>query len=103
MAQLELETQADGATATVAVRGEVDRATAGQLRDLLQHLIDGGARRISLDCHGLDFLDSSGIGVLIAASTQLGAPGALTVEAPQAHVRRVLELTGVSSQLGLLP
>ena len=99
MADLELESRASDDGALVVVRGEVDMATAPQLRDTLLALVDGGASRIALDCRGLDFLDSSGIGVLIAVRKRLGDDGSLTLEAPPPHVRKVLELTGVSEHV----
>ena len=78
-------------------------ATAPKLRNTLNELVDGGASRIVLDCRGLDFLDSSGIGVLIAVRRRLGDDGAMTLEAPQAHVRKVLELTGVVDHVEIAP
>lgn len=99
MADLELETQESDDGAMIVVRGEVDMATAPQLRDTLLAVVEGGASRIALDCRGLDFLDSSGIGVLIAVRKRLGDDGSLTLEAPPAHVRKVLELTGVSEHV----
>jgi anti-sigma B factor antagonist len=99
VADLKLESRKTDDGATVVVRGEVDMATAPQLRDELVALVDGGASRIVLDCRGLDFLDSSGIGVLIAVRKRLGDDGSLTLEAPPAHVRKVLELTGVSEHV----
>ena len=99
MADLELETQESDGGAMIVVRGEVDMATAPQLRDTLLAVVEGGASRIALDCRGLDFLDSSGIGVLIAVRKRLGDDGSLTLEAPPAHVRKVLELTGVSEHV----
>jgi anti-sigma B factor antagonist len=99
VADLELESRESDDGALVVVRGEVDMATAPQLRDTLLALVDGGASRIALDCRGLDFLDSSGIGVLIAVRKRLGDGGSLTLEAPPAHVRKVLELTGVSEHV----
>jgi len=99
VADLELESRESDDGALVVVRGEVDVATAPELRDALFALVDGGASRISLDCRGLDFLDSSGIGVLIAVRKRLGDDGSLTLEAPPAHVRKVLELTGVSEHV----
>ena len=99
MADLELESRESDGGASVVVRGEVDMATAPQLRDTLLGLVDGGASHIALDCRGLEFLDSSGIGVLIAVRKRLGDDGSLTLEAPPAHVRKVLELTGVSEHV----
>ena len=103
MADLQLESNVTDDGASVIVRGEVDMATAPQLRDTLLALVDGGASRVTLDCRGLDFLDSSGIGVLIAVRKRLGDDGSLTLEAPPAHVRKVLELTGVSEHVTITP
>ncbi len=104
MAELELVSRVhdDGVSVSVLVRGEVDMATAPQLRETLLGLVDDGARRIALDCRGLEFLDSSGIGVLIAVRNRLGDQGSLTLEAPPAHVRKVLELTGVSEHVTII-
>jgi anti-sigma B factor antagonist len=103
VAELELESRSSGDTTIVVVRGEIDMATAPKVRDVLTELVDAGASRIVLDCRGLDFLDSSGIGVLIAVRKRLGANGAMTLEAPQPHVRKVLELTGVSDHVEIAP
>ena len=99
MADLQLESRKTDDGAAVVVRGEVDMATAPQLRDTLLALVDAGTNDIVLDCRGLEFLDSSGIGVLIAVRKRLGDDGSLTLEAPPAHVRKVLELTGVSEHV----
>ena len=72
MADLEIESRQSADGAAVVVRGEVDMATAAKLRDVLNGLVDAGSTRIVLDCRGLDFLDSSGIGVLIAVRKRLG-------------------------------
>ena len=101
MADLQLESRQTDDGASVTVRGEVDMATAPQLRDTLMALVDAGATRVALDCRGLDFLDSSGIGVLIAVRKRLGDDGSLTLEAPPAHVRKVLELTGVTDHVNV--
>jgi len=103
VAELELESRPSSDATIVVVRGEIDMATAPQVRDVLNQLVDAGAARIVLDCRGLDFLDSSGIGVLIAVSKRLGDDGKLRIEAPQAHVRKVLELTGVIDHVEIAP
>ena len=103
MADLELESTADDAADVIAVRGEIDMATAPQLRDLLDQLIDAGSRRIVLDCRELAFLDSSGIGVLIAARNRLGDDGEMVLDSPPPHVRKVLEITGVGAHLSVVP
>jgi anti-sigma B factor antagonist len=103
VADLELEWAAADGGALITVRGEIDMATAPQLRDLLGQLIDAGSRRIVLDCRELAFLDSSGIGVLVAARSRLSDEGEMVLDSPQAHVRKVLEITGVGSHLSVVP
>jgi anti-sigma B factor antagonist len=99
--ELESVTTADGDT--VVVRGEIDMATAPELRDALNELVDAGSTQIVLDCRGLDFLDSSGIGVLVAVRKRLGEDGGLTIDSPPDHVRKVLELTGVNEHVAITP
>jgi anti-sigma B factor antagonist len=103
VADLELACAAADAGALITVRGEIDMATAPQLRDLLDQLIDSGSGRIVLDCRDLAFLDSSGVGVLVAARNRLGDEGEIVLDSPQAHVRKVLEITGVGSHLSVFP
>ena len=103
MAQLELEPRTVDTETVVVVRGEIDMATAPQLRELLNALVDSGTTAIVLDCQQLEFLDSSGIGVLVAARSRLGDGGTLTMNSPPPHVRKVLELTGVDQHLAILP
>lgn len=103
MADLDLESRIDGDVATVSVRGEIDVATAPLLRETLHELVQGGATRIVLECRELAFLDSSGIGLLVATRKRLGDGGELVIDSPPSHVRKVLELTGVTEELSLRP
>jgi anti-sigma B factor antagonist len=102
VADLELESRPSADGASVVVRGEIDMASAPKLRDVLNRLVDDGSNRIVLDCRGLEFLDSSGIGVLIAVRKRLGDDGALTLQSPPAHVRKVLDLTGVGEHIEIV-
>ena len=101
MSELELRREADGAY-SLRVRGEIDLANLARLRELLEEAIDGGASRIVVDCHDLEFLDSSGIGALVAARTRLGADGELVLDSPPSHVRKVLDITGVTDHLSVV-
>jgi anti-sigma B factor antagonist len=104
VADLELELRSsDAQGVVVTISGEIDMATAPQLRELLNQLVDDGSMTILLDCRDLAFLDSSGIGVLVAVRNRIGDRGTLTLEAPQPHVRKVLELTGVGEHVVIVP
>ena len=99
--QLQPIVSSDSAT-TLKVTGDVDMASAPRLRSVLDELLDSGVDCIVLDCHELTFLDSSGIGVLVAARTRLG-DGELVLDSPPSHVRKVLDITGVGAHLSIVP
>jgi anti-sigma B factor antagonist len=87
----------DGA-ALVQVTGELDLATSGELEAALERMPAAG--RIVIDLTDCDFLDSSGVRVLLAGATRSEAQGGrVVVVAPDPRIRRVLELTGVEDKL----
>jgi anti-sigma B factor antagonist len=60
-----------GSEAVVAVTGEVDLATAPELERTLRGVADDRAGEVIVDLTGCDFLDSQGLGALIAARERL--------------------------------
>ena len=64
---LGLDVAEQGNWAVLAVSGEVDVATAPRLRERLVALVAEGHHRIVVDLDGVDFLDSTGLGVLVGA------------------------------------
>lgn len=80
----------------VEVIGELDMATAPQLRDGLQRPLDDGARNVVVDLAGVAFMDSTALGTLVAVfKTVRDGGGRLCLAAAQAPVRNVLALTSV--------
>jgi anti-sigma B factor antagonist len=94
----------DGTRAVVAVRGELDLATASQLESaLLPGLRDGGFA--VLDLRGLEFMDSTGVRVIVAAhhaAQEHGGRLALVRTEPDGPVARVLEISGLDAVLNLV-
>jgi anti-sigma B factor antagonist len=83
-----------GETAVLAITGEVDMASAPGLRDQLQQL---DARNVVIDLSGVTFIDSTGLGVLVAAlKRSREAGGHLVLRSPTRATRRVLDITGLS-------
>lgn len=100
--ELDLRVQHHDDRAVVHVSGEVDLATCPQLRAVLGELVDQGVYHLIVDLEQVSFLDSSGIGVLIGVLRRVREhDGSLRLTAPSLHVRRVLELTGMTTLLSI--
>lgn len=86
-----------GQAVIVRIAGELDMATAPQLRAVLVDLIDNqGNLDVAVDVSALSFVDSTGLGVLVGAHRKLQQRnGRLTVVSPTAATTRVLQITGL--------
>lgn len=85
----------------VTVSGEIDIATAGQLRGRLDGLA-GGGQQVIIDFSGVGFIDAAGAGVLARAAARAAARGgSLQLAAAGRQVRRVLALTGLDRSIPL--
>ena len=81
----------------VAVRGEVDIDVVQDLEAAIDAAIRESVGAFIIDLSDLDFIDSSGIHVLLRARGLLSREDrALAVVCPYGPVRRALELSGVS-------
>jgi anti-anti-sigma factor len=86
----------------LAVRGEVDINTAEPLEAALDAAILKSVGAFVIDLTELEFIDSSGLHVLLRARGLLGREDrALAVVCPHGPVRRVFELSGMSEQFAL--
>lgn len=92
-----------GRRCVLRVDGEVDVLTAPELRAAVHDALDGGARELWLDFSPTDFMDSTGLHVLLEASRRVAELNrSLTVICPEGtHVRRLLELCGADELLDL--
>jgi len=89
----------DGAT-VLAVGGELDLGSTPRLRDAaLKRLLAGDAVLV-LDLSGLEFLDSTGLGVVVAILKRARALGAdLRLVVSRDRVRAPFTITGVDRLL----
>jgi len=67
---LAIRSERDGASHLIEVFGELDIATAPRLDEELYRIEAEDAEQVLLDLRGLDFIDSAGVRVLMAASTR---------------------------------
>src|SRR3981189_3591665 len=86
--------QVDNGVTVVAPTGRLDVAGAPAVKDAISAPLKSGQPRVVLDLEGVSFVDSTGLGSVIAALKQIrGSQGDLRLAAPNQQVRVVLELT----------
>jgi anti-sigma B factor antagonist len=81
----------------ITVAGEIDVATAPQLRETLHEVIARGQATVVLDLLAVTFLDSTALGVLVGGlkrCRELG--GELHVVVSDARIRKIFEITGLT-------
>jgi len=79
----------------LVVVGELDLASANRLEQEVAQLRAAGATKIALDLRQVDFIDSTGLRVLISLRNDAKRSAHdLTLVAPPAAVRRIFEITG---------
>jgi anti-sigma B factor antagonist len=89
----------DGAVILQLV-GELDLSSVDAVRTIADRVIDRGARDIVFDLSGLEFMDSSGIALLLTVAERVERT---TIRKPSAIVRRVIEVTGLATTLPMTP
>jgi anti-sigma B factor antagonist len=95
--ELSLATRAIAEHTVLEVGGEVDVYTAPRLRERLVELIDGGAHHIVVDLNRVDFLDSTGLGVLVGALKRVKAhDGSLSLVCTQDKILKIFKITGLT-------
>ena len=84
--------------AVVRVIGELDLATAPQLREVFSDLAALGGLHVTVDLSELAFIDSSGLSVLATGLKRLREGGGdLALRSPNPAAMKTLEITGLTS------
>jgi anti-sigma B factor antagonist len=88
--------------AVVHVAGELDLVSAPRLRNAIASLQNEALDEVVIDLEGLEYIDSVGIGLLVASRRRLDAEGRrFSLRNPGPAVLRLLEITGLVEYLGL--
>jgi anti-sigma B factor antagonist len=82
----------------VTPAGEIDLASAPRLKSSLVGFLDEGYARFVLDLSEVRYLDSTGLGVLIAFSRRLTDDGQIVLADAPDSVLGLLELTGLEAR-----
>ena len=81
----------------IEVSGEIDVYTAPRLREALISLVEAGNYRLIVDMEGVEFLDSTGLGVLVGGLKRVRAhDGGIDLVCTQGRILRIFRITGLS-------
>src|SRR6476620_2722026 len=87
----------------VTIQAQLDTVSAPQFEARLLALIDGGERRICIDCEPLSYVNSAGLKAFLVGAKQLDVVGGkLILCALSSSVRMVFEMIGFSQIMTLV-
>jgi anti-sigma B factor antagonist len=93
----------DEQTVLVVVEGELELTTAPRFKQLLVKAIDEGKRAIVVDFSRLTFIDSTALGVLVAAQLRMQEDARLAIVCTHPQVLNVFEITGMTESFRIVP
>ncbi len=81
----------------------IDAAVAIEFKDAIRSETDGGAPVVLLDLSAVQFIDSSGLGAIVAARKLLGQNRELALAGLTPNVEKVFRLTRMDSVFSVFP
>ncbi len=98
LAKMPLELISEERDGAIVVRAQGKRIYAGEapvVQEMLTRHIEAGPRKIVLDLTQVEFIDTVGLGALVACLKLLGEPGRLAIVGAHGTVARLFELTNM--------
>ncbi|MGH3495739.1 MAG: anti-sigma factor antagonist [Sciscionella sp.] len=93
---LSLDSRELGQRMVIDVGGEIDVYTAPKLRERLISLIGEGHYHLVINLDAVDFLDSTGLGVLVGALKRVRAQdGSMRLVCSQERLLKIFRITGL--------
>ena len=97
---MEIQSKQVGSVTIVAISGSIDAATAPEITDQINRLIDAGQVELVIDLAAVDYTSSAGLRVMLGAAKETrGRGGDLRLAAVRPEVLKVLSLSGFTSIL----
>ena len=84
-----------GDVLVLSLAAELDLYSAPALRAALRRAVERAPKRLVVDLAEVTFVDSTILGALVEARSQLGGGNAFALAAPGLEVRRALEVSGL--------
>lgn len=93
---LKIDVEEKDAAVLLRLDGEVDVYTAPKLKSRLIDLVDQGKFKIIVDLEKVDFMDSSGLGVLVGGLKRVRShEGAIALICTQENILKIFRITGL--------
>ncbi|GAB3400315.1 anti-sigma factor antagonist BldG [Flindersiella endophytica] len=94
---LSLSNRSEGNHMVVEVGGEIDVYTAPRLREKMVELVNAGHYNLVVDMEAVDFLDSTGLGVLVGGLKRVRShDGSLQIVCTQERLLKIFRITGLT-------
>ena len=94
---LDLNVREEGSYSVLEVGGEIDVYTAPKLREKLIELVNQGKFHLVVDLEKVDFLDSTGLGVLVGGLKRVrNHDGSLELVCTQDKILKIFRITGLT-------
>lgn len=99
---LQLKHHSEDGLEVVEVEGEIDVYTAPRLRELLIDLVNKGNFQLVVNMEKVEFLDSTGLGVLVGGLKRVRAhDGSLDLVCTQERILKIFRITGLTKVFGI--
>jgi anti-sigma B factor antagonist len=97
LVELTISSRQEGEHTVISVSGEIDVYTAPSLRERLNELVAAGHYDLIVDMVGVEFLDSTGLGVLVGCLKRVRShEGTLRLVCAQEKILKVFRITGLT-------
>jgi anti-sigma B factor antagonist len=94
---LSIASRIEGDKTVVSVGGEIDVYTAPKLREQIVALVEEGRYHLVIDMEEVEFLDSTGLGVLVGGLKRVRAhDGSLRLVCTQERILKIFRITGLT-------
>src|SRR3954454_5220924 len=102
--ELSVTSRQEGDRTVISVSGEIDVYTAPSLRERLNELVASGHYDLIVDMEGVEFLDSTGLGVLVGGLKRVRShDGTLRLVCAQEKILKVFRITGLTKVFPIHP
>ena len=94
---MEIKGKVKNGTLYIVLSGELDECSANYARESMDALISTSSfNKLVVDMHDLEFMDSTGIGVLIGRYKKLKSKNIfMYVINPNIHIERIFKMSGL--------